>query len=189
MLEHEVFMASGAEGQYDNELPRDIFADENCTDYPQEDEQHKAQWTAKNAECAQCRQRAAKRVAMYQRTARDLGDEFAVVYGRQFNTPLANIAEATFLLRGLPPCPENAEALKLTRRAYVLLDEQNPIRSVHHTNSRNDQQASSKPHSNQPPHPDQSQGSQNGDGRPRGNPTGGQCQQGAPPNPPPRDLR
>jgi hypothetical protein len=36
---------------------------------------------------------------------------------------LANIAEATFLLRFLHPCPETAEALKLTQRAFVLLDD------------------------------------------------------------------
>jgi hypothetical protein len=149
----------------DNELHGDITADENSANFPQEDEQRKAQRRTKNAKGAQHRQRAVER---HQRTTRNLRTTFEEVDGRQFYTPLANIVEAMFLLCSLPQCPETEEALELTQRAYVLLDKQNLIPSVRHTNSRNDQRASSRPHQDQAPGPDQPLGSRTGGGRPSG---------------------
>jgi len=123
---------------------------------------------------------------------RNLDDVLGDAGGCEYATPLANIADATYLLHNMPWNEYTEEILKYTHRASVLLNRQNLIPSVPRTNSRINQHVSNGRH------PDQPQGSctRGGAGRAGGNNSkasrneavGGSSQHGAASNHQQEDL-
>ena len=79
-------------------------------------------------------------------TNSNLDDVLGDASGYDYAIPLANITDATFLLRNMSWNEYTEEILKYTHRAYVLLNRQNPIPFVPRTNSRISQHVSSGRH-------------------------------------------
>jgi hypothetical protein len=60
---------------------------------------------------------------------RELDAEFAAVSERGFRTPVANIARVTAILKRSND-PNLHQALRYARRAWIQLDQQNPVFAV-----------------------------------------------------------
>ena len=114
--------------------PDQISEDNLTQDAPQdEDEATRTARRARNQRKGERRARAAERARL---PPRNLNNEFNNAADPIFTTPIAAMTEATLRLMQMPQNPQMECVIHLARHAVEKLERQNPLSSLHGTQSR-----------------------------------------------------
>lgn len=130
--ERFVFMASHGpkvevSDRHNNELPTEVSVDEETAEAGNEEE---AQRTARRLRNQKREKHKRNAIERQDWLARNLDAQFAAAEEVGFRTPIANIATAAALLTNHED-PAIRRALRLSQRAWMQLDTQNPAPSIH----------------------------------------------------------
>jgi hypothetical protein len=128
LISRQVLMAKEVED--DGDLPIDEFdavsEDEATANTGDKNDTDREARRTRNRAHAACRRRINERM---QSMHRELDAEFAAVSERGFRTSVANIARVTAILERSND-PNMRQALRYTQRAWIQLDQQNPVSTL-----------------------------------------------------------